>query len=42
MRDAAANDAVVLFVATKKQAADAVAVEVIRSGQNVINHRCLD
>ena len=33
MRDAAANDAVVLFVGTKKQAADAVAEEAVRSGQ---------
>ena len=41
MRDAAANDAVVLFVGTKKQAADAVAEEAVRSGQYYINHRWL-
>ena len=41
MRDAAANDAVVLFVGTKKQAADAVAEEAVRSGQYFINHRWL-
>ncbi|MDU3085949.1 MAG: 30S ribosomal protein S2, partial [Streptococcus mitis] len=39
--DAAANDAVVLFVGTKKQAADAVAEEAVRSGQYFINHRWL-
>lgn len=41
MRDAAANDAVVLFVGTKKQAADAVKEEAERSGQYYINHRWL-
>ena len=41
MRDAAANDAVVLFVGTKKQAADAVEEEAERSGQYYINHRWL-
>lgn len=41
MRYAAANDAVVLFVGTKKQAADAVAEEAVRSGQYFINHRWL-
>ena len=41
MRDAAANDAVILFVGTKKQAADAVAEEAVRSGQYFINHRWL-
>jgi len=41
MRDSAANDAVVLFVGTKKQAADAVAEEAVRSGQYYINHRWL-
>lgn len=41
MRDAVANDAVVLFVGTKKQAADAVAEEAVRSGQYFINHRWL-
>ena len=41
MRDAAANDAVVLFVGTKKQAADSVKEEAERSGQYYINHRWL-
>ncbi len=41
MRDAAANNAVVLFVGTKKQAADAVKEEAERSGQYYINHRWL-
>ena len=41
MRDAAANDAVILFVGTKKQAADAVKEEAERSGQYFINHRWL-
>ena len=41
MRDAAANDAVILFVGTKKQAADAVKEEAERSGQYYINHRWL-
>jgi len=41
MRDAAANDAVILFVGTKKQAADAVAEEAVRAGQYFINHRWL-
>ena len=41
MRDAAANAAVILFVGTKKQAADAVAEEAVRSGQYFINHRWL-
>lgn len=41
MRDAAANDAVVLFVGTKKQAAEAVKEEAERSGQYYINHRWL-
>ncbi len=41
MRDAAASDAVVLFVGTKKQAADAVKEEAERSGQYYINHRWL-
>ena len=31
----------VLFVGTKKQAADAVAEEAVRSGQYFINHRWL-
>ncbi len=39
MRDAAANDAVVLFVGTK--AADAVVEEAVRSGQYFTNHRWL-
>ena len=41
MREAAANDAVVLFVGTKKQAAEAVAEEAVRSGQYYINYRWL-
>ena len=41
MRDAAANDAVILFVGTKKQAADAVKEEAVRAGQYYINHRWL-
>ena len=41
VREAAANDAVILFVGTKKQAAEAVAEEATRSGQYYINHRWL-
>ena len=41
VRDAAANDAVILFVGTKKQAADAVKEEAERAGQFYINHRWL-
>ncbi|WP_269205728.1 30S ribosomal protein S2 [Streptococcus equi] len=41
VRDAAANDAVILFVGTKKQAAEAVADEATRAGQYFINHRWL-
>ncbi|HEN0852835.1 TPA: 30S ribosomal protein S2 [Streptococcus agalactiae] len=41
VRDAAANDAVILFVGTKKQAAEAVAEEAKRAGQYFINHRWL-
>ncbi|MFC3928616.1 30S ribosomal protein S2 [Streptococcus caprae] len=41
VRDAAANDAVILFVGTKKQAADAIAEEATRAGQYYINHRWL-
>ena len=41
VRDAAANDAVILFVGTKKQAADAVKEEAERAGQYFINHRWL-
>lgn len=41
VRDAAANDAVILFVGTKKQAAEAVAEEATRAGQYYINHRWL-
>ena len=40
MRDAAANDAVILFVGTKKQAADAVKEEAERAGQYYINICC--
>ncbi|WP_019770531.1 30S ribosomal protein S2, partial [Streptococcus sobrinus] len=41
VRDAAANDAVILFVGTKKQAAEAIAEEATRAGQFYINHRWL-
>ena len=41
MRDAAASDAVILFLGTKKQAADAVKEEAERAGQYYINHRWL-
>lgn len=41
VRDVAANDAVILFVGTKKQAAEAVADEATRAGQYFINHRWL-
>ena len=41
IRDAAANDAAILFVGTKKQAAEAVKDEAIRAGQYYINHRWL-
>ena len=41
IRDAAANDAIILFVGTKKQAAEAVKDEAERAGQYYINHRWL-
>ena len=41
VREAAANDAVILFVGTKKQAAEAVAEEATRAGQYYVNHRWL-
>lgn len=41
VREAAANGAVVLFVGTKKQAAEAVKEEATRAGQYYINHRWL-
>lgn len=41
MRDASANEAIILFVGTKKQAAEAVKEEAERSGQYYINHRWL-
>lgn len=41
VRDMAANDGVVLFVGTKKQAQDSIAEEAKRSGQYYINHRWL-
>ncbi|MET3558260.1 small subunit ribosomal protein S2 [Streptococcus rupicaprae] len=41
VRDAAANDAIVLFVGTKKQASEAIKEEAERSGQYYINHRWL-
>ena len=41
VREAAANDAVILFVGTKKQASEAVAEEATRACQYYINHRWL-
>ncbi|MGT2757248.1 30S ribosomal protein S2 [Streptococcus ovuberis] len=41
VRDAAANDAIVLFVGTKKQASEAIKEEAERAGQYYINHRWL-
>lgn len=41
VRDASAQGAVVLFVGTKKQAAEAIKEEAIRAGQFYINHRWL-
>ena len=41
MKDVAANDGVVLFVGTKKQAQDAIEEEAIRAGQYYVNHRWL-
>jgi small subunit ribosomal protein S2 len=41
VREAATNGAVVLFVGTKKQAAEAVKEEATRAGQYYINHRWL-
>lgn len=41
VRDAAANDAVILFVGTKKQASEAIKEEAERAGQFYINHRWL-
>ena len=41
VRDAAANDAVILFVVTKKQASEAIKEEAERAGQYYINHRWL-
>lgn len=41
VRDAAANDAVILFVGTKKQASEAIKEEAERAGQYYINHRWL-
>ncbi|OFI47220.1 30S ribosomal protein S2 [Floricoccus tropicus] len=41
MRNAAAEGAIVLFVGTKKQAAEAVKEEATRAGQYYINHRWL-
>ncbi len=35
------TDAVILFVGTKKQAADAVAEEAVRAGQYFTSHRWL-
>ncbi|USS86553.1 30S ribosomal protein S2 [Fructilactobacillus cliffordii] len=41
MKDSAADDAVVLFVGTKKQAQDSVEEEAKRSGAFYVNHRWL-
>lgn len=41
MRQAAQDGAIVLFVGTKKQAADAVKDEALRAGQYYVNHRWL-
>ena len=41
VRDAASNDAVILFVGTKKQASEAIKEEAERAGQYYINHRWL-
>ncbi|KRN33359.1 30S ribosomal protein S2 [Weissella halotolerans] len=41
MRDAAADDAIVLFVGTKKQAQDTIEEEATRAGMYFINHRWL-
>lgn len=41
VRDIAANDGIVLFVGTKKQAQDSIADEAARAGQYFINHRWL-
>ena len=41
VRDAAANDAVILFVGTKNQASEAIKEEAERAGQYYINHRWL-
>lgn len=41
MKNAAANEGVVLFVGTKKQAQEAIAEEAKRCGQYYVNHRWL-
>lgn len=41
IREAAANDAIILFVGTKKQATETVQEEAERAGQYYINHRWL-
>ncbi|WP_429970802.1 30S ribosomal protein S2 [Fructilactobacillus sp. Tb1] len=41
MKSEAGEDAVVLFVGTKKQAQDAIAEEATRAGQYYVNHRWL-
>ena len=41
VKNAAADDGVVLFVGTKKQAQDAIAEEAKRAGQYYVNHRWL-
>lgn len=41
VKEAAADDGVVLFVGTKKQAQDAIEEEAVRAGQYYVNHRWL-
>ncbi|WP_010622269.1 30S ribosomal protein S2 [Paucilactobacillus suebicus] len=41
VKDAAADDGVILFVGTKKQAQDAIEEEATRAGQYYVNHRWL-
>ena len=41
MKNIAADDGVVLFVGTKKQAQDAIEEEAKRAGQYYVNHRWL-
>ena len=41
VKDAAADDGVILFVGTKKQAQDSIEEEATRAGQYYVNHRWL-